>query len=310
MKNKLVFFNHWRNGDTFLNRSYVRDICNKLYKKYDFYYAHNNHESITQDLPCRKLVIDDIPKEVSFWFPIAKNAVDNTVYVNTWIGCWMGSPFMDHGDHANFMTVYHAWVELYKALELDPPNDFYEFLPQIDLDHFNLKSATKWLDEHEDKPFVLVCNGKQQSEQSDMGDMKNILNVISDDYPDYNFLICDRLDIEKKNVFYTDDIFGSPVGNLPHISYMSNFSKMIVGKNSGPFSFSHTYLNNANPNQTFLCFSKVLKHCLAGAGEYHAKHLFSDTTNDDEAIQIMINALESLDEPRDGLRKPIERVFA
>ncbi|NBP56770.1 hypothetical protein EBU71_09605 [bacterium] len=308
MKQKLIFFNHWRNGDTFLNRSYVRDICSKLYKEYDFYYAHNNHESITQDLPCKKVTLDKIPQQISFWHKFAKGKNDNSMYINTWIGCWIGV-HMKEGEHANFITVYKAWCDIYRMLNLEPPTDYYEFLPQLDLDYFNLKPATKWLDDHDKRPFILICNGQQQSEQSNMGNMRYIIDLISSDYPEYDFLICDKLNIEKSNVFYTDDIFGGSTGNLPHISYMSNFSKLIIGKNSGPFSFSHTYLNNLNPNQTFLCFSKEMKHCLAGEGDYHATHLFSDTVNDDEAIQIIINTIETLNESRDNIRRPIKRVI-
>jgi hypothetical protein len=307
MKRKLIFFNHWRNGDTFLNRTYVRDICNKLYKERDFYYAHNNHESVTQDLPCKKLTIADVPEGLTFWHKFANP--NDTLYVNTWIGCWIGV-HMSEKDHANFITVYKAWCDIYRMLNLEPPTDYYEFLPQLDLDHFNLKPATKWLDEHEDKPFVLICNGKQQSEQSDMGNMHRIIDLVSNDYPDYNFLVCDKLNLEKKNVFYTDDLFGGPTGNLPHISYMSNFSKLIIGKNSGPFTFAHNFLNNSNPDQTFLCFSKNMKHCLAGEGEYHATHLFSDTTDDDEAIQIIINTIETLNTPRENVRKKIMQVYS
>ncbi|NBV27435.1 hypothetical protein EBS02_00195 [bacterium] len=307
MVKNLVFFNHWRNGDTFLNRTYVRKICETLYKDYKFYYAHNNHESVTQDLPCKKLTIADIPQQLSFWHKFAKGDND-TLYINTWIGCWIGV-FMGEKDHANFMTIHRAWCEIFRMLDIPPPDNFYEFLPHIDLDYYNLKPATKWLDENEERPFILVCNGKQQSEQSDMGDMRYIIDIVSSDYPEYNFLVCDKLDIEKSNVFYTDDIFGGSTGNLPHISYMSNFSKLIIGKNSGPFTFAHTYLNSANPQQTFLCFSKVMKHCLAGEGEYHARHYFSDTTNDDEAIQIIINTIESLNELRENIRVPIKQVY-
>jgi hypothetical protein len=90
---------------------------------------------------------------------------------------------------------------------------------------------------------------------------------------------------------------------------MSNFSKLIIGKNSGPFTFAHNFLNNSNPDQTFLCLSKNMKHCLAGEGEYHATHLFSDTTDDDEAIQIIINTIETLDSPRENVRKKIMQVY-
>jgi hypothetical protein len=77
------------------------------------------------------------------------------------------------------------------------------------------------------------------------------------------------------------------VGSLNKISYISQQAELIVGKNSGPFTYAHTKFNMSDPNKTFMCFSHKLKDCLMGEGEYFADSYFSDTLDNDVAIRIV-----------------------
>lgn len=308
----LCFINHYRNGDCFINKQYVRQLIEKI-KPFETYYAHNNHESVTGDLNVIKISIEELPMKFTDTFRIAYDARLSNLFINTWVGTAVPKHF-NWGEHPNFVVLHAIWKDIFNDLteicpDLTLDGNYYDNLPVLDFSKYDLKRADNWINNHIERDFVLICNGKHQSDQSSMGDMANIISNLSTTYRHVNFVVCDKLDIRNDNIFYTDDIFDGPVGNLPQISYLSHHAKLIVGKNSGPFSFAHTYSNNSNPKQTFICFSKVMEHCLAGDGKYYAEHLFSDTTDDQIATNIISQSIEKFGEYYDiGVRK-IKHVY-
>jgi hypothetical protein len=42
-----VFFNHWRNGDSFVNKAYVKQII-ESHPGCEYFYAHQHHENKKQ----------------------------------------------------------------------------------------------------------------------------------------------------------------------------------------------------------------------------------------------------------------------
>ena len=310
--NGLGFINHYRNGDCFINKQYVRQLINKI-DAHHVYYVHDNHESVTADLPVIKMNLPELPMKFPQTFTVAYDTRYSHLFINTWVGSAVPKHF-NWGEHPNFVKLHAIWKDIFKEVEQVIPDltldgDYRDNLPVIDFSKYNLEKANAWIDSHAEKNFVIICNGKQLSDQSSMGDMKNIIFNLSKKYDHINFLICDKLDVNRENVFYTDDIFGDSIGNLPQISYLSHHAKLIVGKNSGPFSFAHTYSNNKNSNQTFICFSKIMEHCLAGDGEYYAEHLFSDTTDDEIATNIISKSIEKIGENRKTEFKKIMHVY-
>ena len=286
---KIVFFNQWRNGDCFINKEYVRDIISR-FPNVEFLYAHNNHPNIVEDLNCRHVTLNDIPA-IGTFVPLAVSQTEpNTLYINTWVGCWIGKHLAEK-DHANFHCLHTMWKEIFNALDIEMKGDYFFYLPKIDWYRFDLKECDSYLRLIIPKNLILICNGVQQSEQSSMGDMKNIINSLSSSFPDYAFLITHDIGITKNNVNCTDSIFGSPTGNLNQIGYISQFAKLIVGKNSGPFTYAHTKTNMNNPEQTFMCFSHKMRDCLMGEGDYLTNSYFSDTIDDGVAIRIITDLI-------------------
>jgi len=298
--NKLVFFNHYRNGDCFINRNYVRDIIDQIGID-QVYYAHNNHTTITQDLPVTHIRTDNLGSKIHQAIKIGYDQQENTLYINTWVGATVPKYF-NWGQHANFIILEKIWQEYYQALGLEFRGDYTNYLPGMNFDKYDLTIVNHWLDHNSHRPFILVCNGQQQSDQSDLGNMENIIPVIAEKYPDRIFLVCDKLKFVRENVYYADDIFNSPVGNLPYITYLSQYADIIVGKNSGPFSFSHLDKNLNNPNKTFLCFSKDFKSCLTGEGIYYARTLFSDQISDSIVTKIIEKVINMGKQP--GTNRP------
>ena len=98
-------------------------------------------------------------------------------------------------------------------------------------------------------------------------------------------------------------IFGPMiVGSLNKISYISQHAGLIVGKNSGPFTYAHIKSNMDDSNKMFMCFSHKLKDCLMGEGEYLTHSYFSDTLDNDVAIRILNRLINS--KLRSSSKKP------
>lgn len=284
---KIVFFNHWRNGDCFINREYVKEVINFLAGQgIEFFYAHNNHRSLLEDIDCTQLTINDIPGDIHHYIRLTSNKETGTLFVNTWVGAYLGE-FLPMGEHANFTTLHRIWSFIFNAIGVPMTKTYDQFLPVVDYSKFDLSRADEYLKDIQGKSMILICNGIQQSEQSNFGDMHGVVDKLSSRYPDHAFLVCHPLNIEKPNITYTDQLFGAPTGNLMQISYLSQRAYIIIGKNSGPFSYSHIHNNINDYNRTFICFSKSKISCLLGQGEYLCNSFFSDTVDDNLATDLI-----------------------
>jgi hypothetical protein len=105
---KIVFFNQFHNGDCFVGKNYVREIMRQL-PDIEFSYAHNNHSDIVKDLNCIHLQLGNIPP-MDRMTRVAESPDKETVYVNTWVGCWQGVMF-PFGEHINFTRLHNIWRE-------------------------------------------------------------------------------------------------------------------------------------------------------------------------------------------------------
>ena len=90
--------------------------------------------------------------------------------------------------------------------------------------------------------------------------MGEIIKNLAQIHPDVSFVCTTKFSTEwfpyTSNIYFTDDIFAEVEGgDLNEIGFLSTKAELIVGKNSGPFMFSHVRENIANPNQAFLSLS-------------------------------------------------------
>jgi hypothetical protein len=288
---KIVFFNFWQNGDCFINKEYVRDII-QHFPEAEIDYAHKNHPNIVADLKCSHVPLESLHSQLNMWIPIAHDEEKDVVYINTWVGCWIGK-YLQHGEHANFTTLPRVWKEVYDYLKIIMKDSYEYYHPQIHHEHFDNTHCIEYLNEIGHSSLIVFCNGQAMSKQSSMGNMEKIIELVADAFPKHNLFVTDRVNVDRPNVKFSDDVLKGTVGNLNQISYISRFAKLIIGKNSGPFTYAHTRANMTNPHKTFMCFSHVLEHCLMGEGEYLTNSFFSDTIDDIEAFKIISELIES-----------------
>lgn len=301
---RLVFFNHFHNGDTFNNRAYTKDIIAKI-NAIEIYYAHNNHPSITQDLGAVHISTNHLPSKVNWGMGVGHDEANKTLYVNTWVGVTLPRYFLP-GQHANFVIFSKVWHDFYDQMKLTLNGDYNHYLPSFDYSCYDLQAADKFLHAIGSTPLILICNGPAHSGQSQCGDMRYALIHLSNEFKDHVFLTCHPLDVKADNIVYTNDLFQGQLGNLPHIAYLSEHAKIIVGKNSGPFTFAHTEKNLNNCDKTFLCFSTEEVSCLTGQGEYYATTLFSPDVDDQKIYEIIARTIKDHVQSTD--KKPIRTV--
>jgi hypothetical protein len=228
---------------------------------------------------------------IPYHMPMLVDTVTNTVYINTWVGSFQDLP--KWGRHANFTTFPHMWKAIYDYLNLPMIGDYDCYHPEILFDRYNTSHAQEYLSSIGDSPLVVICNNNVLSRQSSMGDMERIIDNISSQFPDHQFLITDRVNVHKSNVQYSEDVLKGIVGNLNQISFITHAADLIIGKNSGPFSYAHTRANMTNPHKTFMCFSKQIAECLMGGGKYLANSYFSDSTDDVTATRIITSLISA-----------------
>lgn len=286
----VIFFNHWRNGDSFINREYIKDVI-RHFKGASLLYAHNNHPNVLLDLPVIQVPVTALPEGIFDYTPAAYASDPKTLFVNGWIGCHKGG-HLPHNRHANFDLLYKAWGSIFNDFGI-PLRSWEEYHPTVDYNVFDLTEADAYIQRIGDAPLVLFCNGQAMSGQSNMGNFASVLLRLAQQFPEHEFLATAKIGIEAPNITYTDDIFSSDVGNLHHIAYLSKRAKLIVGKNSGPFSFSHIKENMNDPTKTFVCFGHNSVDSLMGEGLYRCNSIFTSAVGENYAHLLLKEYIEN-----------------
>jgi hypothetical protein len=280
-----IFFNMFRNGDLFVVREFVRDVIRQM-PQYDWHYAHGNHEDSLKDLPCTYIpmphfyevcesvgckhheISDLIPKykPLNPGEPVRYLSVNSPLYINTWAGCWHGSKF-PLGFYPNMHNLLDIWGEIGKIIlqktghHISFNDSIIDYFPTIDYSFFNTELVNQAIAKISafDKN-VLIANGRALSGQSklDVNVLNDVIVELSKKYPYTAFITTTRIDVDNANIFCTDTLFQKNF-DLLEISYLSTFCDVIIGKNSGPFTYSHTKQNIMDDSKVFVSFSNLAR---------------------------------------------------
>ena len=306
---KITFFNQFHNGDCFVGKGFVTDIIRQL-PDIEFSYAHKNHPDIIKDVPAKYIPITEIP-DINPQVRLASE--DDTIYVNTWCGAFQGDLFGYH-QHSNYIIqhrIYQIYVErLSKILgrEIEQTTNPHDYLPFIDFSFWpDTALADRFIEtEIKDSKMMLICNGNALSGQSEVDNMKNLVKRLATENPDVKFVVTLRLPLAGPNIYYTEDIFNKAC-DLNEIAYLSKRANVIVGKNSGPYTFCQFKENLETPGKTFFSFNKLLTDCLTAGLEFPAQIKFSDQQHPDLLYGMLQRELTG---PRPGYRTGIQHLYA
>lgn len=227
---KIVFFNHYHNGDIFASKGYVSDLINEL-KGHDLYYQHFNSPKLLRDLNIEfkslELPMANIDNRTQFFTD------SSNIFINTWIG-----NYLQLGDGINWKTYHKMFDVIYKFLsnELDKkfdlgPIEYY--IPNIKYEYFDVPDITV------PKGSIIISNGPTLSGQSDLSDINSIVDFLLEK-TDKHIILTHFAPITSNRISFTNNLINTTGGDLNEISWIAEQCQYIIGRNSGPFCFMNT----------------------------------------------------------------------
>lgn len=286
---KIAFFNQFHNGDCFVGKAYVKAIVEAL-PGLEFEYYHLNHPDIIKDLPVTYKPLEEMPS-ITHMTRIAENDAKDTLYINTWVGCWQGALF-PYGEHINNQRLHAIWTKYFEYLGLNIGPQ-HEYMPKINFDAYDIKAAYDFVQQSlmTNEKIVLFCNGSANSGQSQVGDFALTIAKLAKDFPKKRFLLTSAIDgLSAPNIYLVNDVVPLK-SNLNQIAYISQFAELIVGKNSGPFTWCQFYNNLQDSMRTFFNFSILPTDCPSGGSRYLARCLYSPVTDETRIYELIKDVL-------------------
>jgi hypothetical protein len=253
----IYFFNPYRNGDVHVSRTYIIDIMNKLPNNIYYYIQNSSYTSgpALKDIKNIKTIydIDKIDQNSSI------TKIGNDVFINTWYGqssrkYFETSRYLNNVDDCSFYILYNIFKDVYKFLNIEIDN-FENYLPEIIFENLEKTKIDIFLNNNSNfEKKILICDNTVKSGQSLNFDFKPIIKELSNRYKNYAFISTSNNNEISDNIFSTNDIIGLNF-DLNEISYLSNYCDVIVGRSSGPYTFSLTKQNIMNDNKKFVAFT-------------------------------------------------------
>lgn len=283
---RIYFFNFFHNGDLFNSKPFVKEIMANI--PVEYFYVHGKSPRILQDLDLKQLKLEQL-------FPITQNdyklkmiVADNAVVVNTWIGAY----FEPDGEctlkfsYGMYKKVYEELNKLYGS-NLSLGSNVVDYFPSVDFSKFDLKRIDDYMSKNSGRK-ILICNGPALSNQcSYNGDMREIIYALASEYRDINFICTHKFYCDIPNVSFSDDITAISDCDLNEISYISNFCDTIIGRSSGPFSFSCTKDNMNDEKKKFICFGDRITDCFQYGTDTKARFVFEKYSNSNNLLEVI-----------------------
>lgn len=250
--NKVVFYNYWHRGDLHFSRSFVKkisEIC--LSKDIECLYFYNDTDPT---------ILNDINVKYVGLMPGCDNGsdriLDNILYLNTWYG---SRPQILNDQKTTFNCLYSLFSYYFpyfgvKITDFSP----LDFFPNIDYSKYYIENVDIFFRNNLGKRFVLISNGPVLSCQSNNTiNFNEIVSNLAKKFTGVIFLLTNKdCQLNFPNVLYTGDIINKDkkFSDINETSYISTFCDTIVGRSSGPYSFSMTKDNMFKTGKNFICF--------------------------------------------------------
>jgi hypothetical protein len=289
----IIFYNHWHYGDLFSTRGVVADIKRQL-PDYTFHYAHRKNPRAIIDL-VETLDSEDcesVLTSVDQWKRFAND--DDTILINTWVGSYMG---LWPNTHPSYISHHRIYREMYGnirqnfGIDLQLSEDVWDYVPEINYSHYH--EPTAQMQKELVGNVYLFCNSEVASKQSSMDNMKSIIEYVADNHKDDTIVATERFETKCQNVIFTSDLFTTSC-DLCDISLLSTKVNLIVGKNSGPFTYANTKQNLLDKNKVFVNFSHKPEDLLPYGLDIAADFRFSNTTFASPAVRIIERAIDDI----------------
>jgi len=289
MYDRLVFFNFYGAGDIYESRKFVKELARRIPAK-EYSYAHGKPQNILKDVDF--LGFTPVTDVLNSMLPYQK--IDNDLFINTWIG--RDSKYVLPGIGCTVEKLHEMYNETLSQLSLPPLiQPVLDYIPKIDYNFYDIDKVKKFLESMEDTPLILISNGSVHSCQAENFPLDLSIKLLSDKYKDHNFILTQRMsDLKTRNIFYTDEIMSPHEGtDLNEIAYLSQYCKVLIGRNSGPHVFTQNMDNWMDKSKTCLSFTykKVASHFVL-SDSLPMKKMWSPCINVDDVFNVMSEAIE------------------
>lgn len=248
MDKKVIFYNHFGNGDIFESREFVKEYMEKIPAD-NYYYAHGKNPRILADMP--ELQFTEVTDVMD-----ARHAAiitDYILYINTWIG--RDGRYVLPGIGCVVENLYHMHNAIITGLGFEPlQKDMFDYVPSIDYSYYDTDTIDVFCKEHPERK-VLISNGPVQSNQAHNFDFTPAIEMIAMTFPEIAFIVTSPTGLEMDNIFLTNTIIKVDDFDLNEISYLSLFCDTHVGRNSGPHVFTQVQENWLDENKATLSFT-------------------------------------------------------
>jgi hypothetical protein len=260
MPKKVVFFNHFHNGDIHVSRGLVRQVISKVRQidpSTQFFYAHRNSGVLLQDIP--GLVFDGRAMSNISSEHVSTFSVGDTTYFNTWYAQQNFQYMNRYG--LTFDALYSAFDNNCKSIwgfSLDSiSSDPSVFFPSIDYNAFHIGRVKNWLAANPSKK-IFISNGAILSDQAHQFALTPIIDAIAKKHADKIFILSNHDGHPgSSNIVHSSDIIRCPGNDLNENSFIASHCDVIIGRASGAFSFSITQQNLFQRDVKFLAFCNL-----------------------------------------------------
>lgn len=237
---KIVFFNHYHNGDIFASKGYIADLIKEL-SSHELYYQHYNSPKLLRDLNIQYQTLEVPMGNFSDRNPMAGDK--ESIFINTWIGNYLSR---DNGInwntyHSMFSKIYSALADMMdRSIELGPVEYYF---PEINYEYFDIPDVKI------PSGAIIISNGPVLSGQSTLPDLNNIISGLLEK-TDRDIILTHFAPFNSDRIHYTNNIIQTTGGDLNEISWVANQCDYLIGRNSGPFCFMNTknILNDSSKN--------------------------------------------------------------
>ena len=287
--NKIVFYNHFGNGDVFESREFVKEWVEKL-PDLEYYYAHGKNPKILRDIP--KLQFTEVTPEMQ---PMKTcYAIDDTYYINTWIG--RDGKYVLPGIGCVVEMLYRMHNDMLRQSGLSPlTKPILDYIPNIDYAYYNTMNISKWVTAHSERK-IYISNGPVQSNQAKNFDMNGAIASVAIKHSACAFIVTQLVNFSLPNVYYLGDIVQDSEGfDLNEASYLSTFCDTIIGRNSGPHVFAQVKSNWLDRDKLILSFTyRELAATFVLNQPVKMQKYWSEATEEGHVIDTMNRAIERL----------------
>jgi hypothetical protein len=237
---KIVFFNHYHNGDIFASKGYIKDLVKEL-SSHELYYQHYHSPKLLRDINIQHQTLEVPLGNFSDRNPMAGDK--DSIFINTWIGNYLSG---DNGInwntyHTMFSKIYSALADMMdRSIEVGPVEYYF---PEINYEYFDIPDIKI------PKGSIIISNGPVLSGQSTLPDLNNIISGLLEK-TDRNIILTHFAPFNSDRIYYTNNMIETTGGDLNEISWVASQCDYLIGRNSGPFCFMNTknILNDSSKN--------------------------------------------------------------